>query len=171
MSETAVEDIAWARKSYHAGRSIDFIASVLGMKPRAAFKLIRAAAKPELKITVTEPRAVSPARQAAEQAFAKTVEPKRPTAPYERKLDQYRIEDEEGVFIDKPQTPSDRKARAEEMASAIRRRRRLRRFFAKHWDMIWFLRRCGMSGRTLREIYGAELLIWSVGGGIDPEIF
>lgn len=51
-----------------------------------------------------------------------------------------------------------------------RRRRVLRRQFARHWDMIWFLRAQHMSGRVLRSIYGAEALIWSVGGGIDAEI-
>lgn len=51
-----------------------------------------------------------------------------------------------------------------------RRRALLRRRFAKHWDMIWFQRARGMCGRTLRQIYGAETLIWSVGGGIDEGI-
>ena len=54
--------------------------------------------------------------------------------------------------------------------SADRRKRLLRRQFAKHWDMIWFLRSKHMSGRKLREIYGADALIWSVGGGIDVSI-
>lgn len=50
------------------------------------------------------------------------------------------------------------------------RRSLLRRRYALCWDMIWFLRAKHMSGRTLRNIYGAEALIWSVGGGIDVEI-
>lgn len=51
-----------------------------------------------------------------------------------------------------------------------RRKASLRRQFARHWDMIWHLRKCGMAGRTLRQIYGDAALIWSVGGGIDAEI-
>lgn len=51
-----------------------------------------------------------------------------------------------------------------------RRKALLRRRYARHWDMIWYLRSRHMSGRTLRAIYGDECLIWSVGGGIDGEV-
>ncbi len=60
----------------------------------------------------------------------------------------------------------------EDVVVEVRNRRQavLRRRFAKHWNMIWFLRERHMSGRTLRNIYGPECLIWSVGGGIDARI-
>lgn len=64
------------------------------------------------------------------------------------------------------------KERLEEpaLAPAELRKALLRRRFAKHWNMIWFLRARRMSGRAIRKIYGSETLIWSVGGGIDDEI-
>lgn len=61
-------------------------------------------------------------------------------------------------------------AAAESAFTRPRRKTVLRRQFARHWSMIWFLRGQGMSGRRLRDIYGAEALIWAVGGGIDTEI-
>lgn len=164
------EEIEWAAKAYYGTpqRSLDFIASVIGEPPKKTFALIKAhRAMPKMPHECP-----SAAREAAERLFAPRP-PKVATAPaqpYVSKLDRFRVFDEDGEFMDRPQMPSDADARQAEIVSARRRKRCLRRRFARYWDMIWFQRSRGMCGRTLRQIYGADVLIWAAGGGIDPDI-
>ncbi len=149
------ENIEWAAKAYADGRSLDFIASVLEVKPQKALRLIR-----DFR------GGVSVQRQVAERTFNAIV-----VAPVERRAQpNFILIDEEGQFSDRPQTDAQALAMAIEARDLRRRRFLLLCRFARHWDMIWFLRRCRMSGRAIRKIYGAETLIWSVGGGINTEI-
>lgn len=164
MEVVSREDLAWAAKAYHAGRPLDFIASVIGVKPKKAFSLIK------LHRTAQQDQA-SPAASEARSRAEKLFHPAKPAPAkqgYHSKLDRYRLTDEEGEFIDKPTTPYQKTALDEALIS--RRRRSLRRQFSRHWDMIWFQRRRGMSGRRLRAIYGDECLIWTVGGGFNLDI-
>jgi hypothetical protein len=139
------EDIAWAKKALTDGRSMAYVASVLEMSERktrsAVFGLGRDAQR-EFRAKI--------------EGFAEIADREdNPRGPGRPKQDD---------------VPRLRRTAGDTDKPPERRRALLRRRFARHWDMIWFLRRCGMAGRTLRRIYGAECLIWSVGGGIDAAL-
>lgn len=141
----SADDIEWAARAYNDRRPLDFIASVLGVKEKAAFRLIKIFNKAN-RWNTAQPM-MSEAREEAERAFARATEKPEKRGPGRPP----RVEPAEEP---KPE----------------RRRFLLSARHARHWDMIWFLRSERMSGRSLRKIYGDECLIWSVGGGIDVEI-
>ena len=155
--ELTAEDIAWAADSIRHGRRVDFVASVLGVAPRKVY----AAIKKHKPLKVKAPPAVkeikSEARLAAERAF-------------EAMTAQDEID--AAIAAAKPgRKPTQDKEDAAAAARAQRRRRfKLLQRYCRHWDMIWFLTRERMSGKSLRCIYGAETLQWARGGGIDYRI-
>lgn len=164
-ADPSLDDIAWAASAYHSGRPLDYVASILGVKPKKAFALIKRHKEQKAFAKLAKAETVSAERDAAERAFARAQ-----CGRSIGKREKHIIIDEEGEIIDRMETP-DQQAAFDELATLIARRTRLlRRRFARHWDMIAFLRGQGMRGRTIRGIYGAETLIWTAGGGIDASI-
>lgn len=169
MASLSQENIEWAEQSLRIGRPTDFVTSVLECSLRELKKALAARRNERRVFAKTEERAeryvwrasgseATTTRQKAEKAFAALTGAE--TEELEREAPQYRggrikMEDE---------------ALERERRQIARRRFLLGLRHARHWDMIWFLTAQHMKGRTIRNIYGAECLIWARGGGIDVEI-
>lgn len=126
MPNLSRENIEWAVKAYRDGRRMDFIASILEVKPSK----VRSIVMKEMNSWRAETGS-SAARKKAEALFS----PAGGCAP-ENSRQSARIYEKE--------TP----------ASSNRDRRKfmLASRYARHWDMIWFLTKRQMSGRSLRKI-------------------
>lgn len=154
MGEIATDDLTWAEQAAADGRSLEFIAGVLGVTTRKLPPVVKKRAKANADLsakTVWHAEAHNDiARARAEKLFAKA-EPE--------------TEKEPDIAAPWARPP----------ALAPEERRDRRRFllacrFARHWPMYWFLRGKGMRGRTLRSIYGSECVIRMVGGGVDDHV-
>lgn len=142
--------IKWASDSLAAGRSLDFVASVLETKPRHVTAAVR---DHNAGVVLDGPYVWRVSESDTSSARAKA----------ERLFGGGDHEPEQLRRGPKPQP-------IEAPPERDRRRFLLAQRFAKHWDMIWYCLGRGMRGRTVRAIYGADCLVWTRGGGIDAEI-
>lgn len=158
MSNLSPETIEWASKALSDGRSLEFVASVMEVRPKRAQTIIDVHQRKRAPVDVDGPHVwrasendVSAARARAERVFSG-----------------------EQDAADEPTTRRPGRPKAPEAGadSTLRERRKflLAARFARHWDMIWYCLGRGMRGRTVRSIYGAECLIWARGGGINVEV-
>ncbi|MDE2106188.1 MAG: hypothetical protein KGL39_53710 [Patescibacteria group bacterium] len=171
MSDLSQENLDWAVQAASDGRTLEYIASVLGVKQRRAATVIRVhsgkmqAAKRRVDLQAKTAWRSSAADTSAARAKAEAL--------FEHPVfDDVAIENDDAPRRGRPKgSGNSAQAEAEALAKAARLERR-RRFllscrFSRHWDAIWFHTRRHMRGRTLRSIYGADCLIWARGGGID----
>jgi hypothetical protein len=145
MNAIAPEDAEWARLAAKEGRGVDYIAAVLGVKPKKIAAIVSKPKSPEVNGRYAWRAAevdTSSARAKAEALFA---------------------HDEPADVVPEPEPAIAQPQRRTEDKYLRRRRFLLTVRYARHWDLIWFLVGQGMSNRTLARHFGRDCVRWARG--------